>query len=129
MLPKRKRLRTFLDRMEAAPPSKSANEALALLSDVLNSVEDEFSEVPYNPHLWKSDGRMYPPQKDNVRKVPDRPSLRRYRHLNHNTFIGQNGSIRIETISGELLLDKAGADGSKTVELDAGMETGSGKFR
>lgn len=118
MLPKPKRLRIFLERMEAAPPLNSANEALALLSDVLNSVEDEFSEVPYNPHLWKSDGRMYPPQEDNARKVPNRPLLRRYRHLNHNTFIGQNGSIRIETISGKLLLDKAGADGRKTEELD-----------
>jgi len=118
MLAIQKRLKIFLERMKVEPPGNSANKALALLSDVLNAVEDEFSGVPYNPRLPKTDGRMYPPLEDSVRRVPAHPSLKRYRHVNHNTFIGKNGSIRIETISGKVLLDKAGADGRKTDELD-----------
>ena len=119
MLPKQKRLKIFLKRMENATPAGSADEALNLLANVLNKVEDEFSDVPYNPHLWKTDGRMYPPQEDNVREVPDHPSLQRYRSVNHNTFIGKNGSIRIETVSGRVLLDQPGPDGKKAFDLEA----------
>jgi hypothetical protein len=109
----------FLERLGAEDPAGSADQALALLAGILNSVEDEFSGVPRNPSLWKSDGRMYPPQEDNFRMVPNRASLRRCRSKGHNTYLGQNGSIRIETLDGAILLDKAGADGRKTHELDS----------
>ena len=69
----------FFERLEAAPPASSADEALDLLAKTLNAVEDEHSGVEYNPDAWKDDGRMYPPKEDNRRAVPDRPSLRRYR--------------------------------------------------
>jgi hypothetical protein len=118
MFSKEKRLKIFLERMEVAQSAGSADEALTLLTSVLNAVEDEFSSVPNNPTLWKTDGRMYPPKADNIRSIPNRPSLQRYRHVNHNTFIGQNGSIRIETVTGKVLMDKAGADGRKTGDLD-----------
>lgn len=116
---KRESLRAFLERLEAAPSARTGDEALTVLADTLNTVEDKFSGVPNNPSLWRTDGRMYPPQEDNRRNVPDRPSVRRYRSADHNTFIGLNGSIRIETLEGKALLDKAGRDGRRAYDLDA----------
>lgn len=118
MLSKGKRLEMLLERMEAAPPARSAEEALDLVAKILNAVEDEHSGVEYNPEAWKDDGRMYPPKEDNRREVPDRPSLRRYRSAKHNTFIGSNGAIRIQDLDGKVLLDKPGRDGRKTHDLD-----------
>jgi len=108
----------FLGRLSAGAPAISAGHALALLSETLTAVEDEFSGVPCHPVLWRSDGRMYPPQKDSFRNVPGHPSLCRCRSKDHNTYFGQNGSIRIETTDGRILLDKSGADGRKTHQLD-----------
>jgi hypothetical protein len=118
VLSKGKRLKVFLEKLEAASPAISADEALALLAKTLNEVEDEHSGVEYNPDAWKDDGRMYPPREDNRREVSDRPSLRRYRSAKHNTFIGLNGSIRIQDLDGKVMLDKPGQDGRKTHDLD-----------
>jgi hypothetical protein len=120
VLPKKERFRIFLRRLKAAKCATSADEALQLLSTILNDTEDEFSNVPHNPHAWQNDGRMYPPQEDNRRRVPGHPALRRYRSARHNTFIGSNGSIRIETCAQrpEILLDKPGCDGRKTDDLN-----------
>jgi hypothetical protein len=112
-------MQIFLERLGAAKPAGSAGQALALLAENLNAVEDEHSGVQYNPNLWQDDGRMYPPQEDNRRTVPDRPSLRRYRSAEHNTFIGLNGSIRIQDLDGKVMLDKPGRNGRKTHDLDA----------
>jgi hypothetical protein len=85
----------------------------------LNTVEDEHSGVEFNPTPWKDDGRMYPPQEDNRRAVPDRPSVWRYRSAKHNTFVGTNGSIQIQDLDHKVILDKPGLDGRKTHDLDA----------
>jgi len=61
---------------------------------------------------------MYGPREDSRRSVPGQPSVARYRSAAHNTHIGQNGSIRIETLEREVLLDKPGSDGRKAGELD-----------
>ncbi|MDX1951035.1 MAG: hypothetical protein SFY81_02560 [Verrucomicrobiota bacterium] len=119
MLSKKERLQIFLERLEAASATSSADDALRLLSNILNAVEDEFSGIPSNLLRWNMDDRMYPPREDNRRSVPGRPSLTRYRSAAHNTFIGINGSIRIETVeANRVLLDKPGADGRKTHEMD-----------
>jgi hypothetical protein len=118
MVSRKQRLRTFAKRLESAADANTLAAALDLLGTTLNDVEDEFSGVPSNPLLWKSDGRLYPPQEDSGRSVPDRPSLRRYRSVGHNTFLGQNGAIRIETLAGALILDKPGADGRRAFDLD-----------
>jgi hypothetical protein len=110
VLSKQERFAIFLARLEAAPPADSAESALALLSKLLTRVEDELSEIPENPSPWKSDGRMYPPQKDNARLITGYPGITRYRHVSHNTLIGPKGAIRIETLTREVLLDKPGAD-------------------
>lgn len=83
-------------------------------------VEDEHSGIENNPNAWRTDGRMYPPQKDSRRAVADRPSLSRYRSVRHNTFIGANGSLQIVDLQdGKVLLDKPGQDGRRVDELDA----------
>jgi len=117
VLPKRDRLGIFLERLRAATPVSSTDEALKLLSETLNAVEDEFSGVPPQADL-EGKVRMCPPQEDNRRAVGGRPSLRRYRSARHNTFIGVNGSIRIVDLDRKVLLDKAGGDGRKTHELE-----------
>ena len=103
MLSKGERLRIVYERLFDAPPAATANDALRLLSEVLNAVEDEFSSVPYNPLSWQSDGRMYPPQLDSERPVPGNPLLRRFRSKRHNTFFGANGSILIEDLDGNVI--------------------------
>jgi hypothetical protein len=119
VLSKTERFRIFLDQLAAETSATSIDGAVGLLFEILNAVEDEFSGIPCNPSSWMSDGRMYPPQKDNFRAVPDRPSLRRCRSKGHNTYFGQNGAIRIEALDGEILLDKPGADGRKAYDLDS----------
>jgi hypothetical protein len=114
---KGKRLKLFLERLAEAPPANSADGAFDLLTAALNAVEDEFSGVSHRPESWRTDGRMYPPQEDSRVKCPEHPSLRKYRSKGHYNFIGANGSIRIETLEGEVLLDKPGRDGRKTHDL------------
>jgi hypothetical protein len=111
-------MKLFLERLEAERPTGSSDQALAFLAKHLNAVENEFSEVAYRPERWRTDGRMYPPQEDSRVRCAERPSLRKYRNKGHYNFIGINGSIRIETLDGKILLDKRGEDGRKTHELD-----------
>jgi hypothetical protein len=100
VLSKEERLRLFFERLKAARPASTAEEALRLVAETLISVEDEFSGVPYRPDNWRSDGRMYPPREDSRVKYSERPSLLKYRNRGHYSFIGINGSIRIETLDG-----------------------------
>jgi hypothetical protein len=119
MLSKVKRLEELLKRLDAAPPAKSGDAAFDLLAETLNAIEDEFSGVPFRPENWETDGRLYPPKEDSRVKYPERSSLRKYRNKGHYNYLGRNGSIRIETLDGKILLDKPGQDGRKTHELDA----------
>jgi len=108
---KAQRLVEFLRRLKWAAPASDAEEAFELIARTLNSVEDEFSGTPFDPSAWQTDGRLYPPQIDSRRDVPDRPDVTRYRSRSHNTFIAANGAIEIQTIDGVVLLAKPGADG------------------
>src|SRR5438552_10433005 len=119
VLPKKERLRMFLERLEAAPSANSADEALDLLAKALTAVEDEFSGTPNRPERWRTDGRLYPPQEDSRVKYPERPSLRKYRTKGNYIFVGLNGSISIETLEGEVLLDKSGRARRKERDPDA----------
>ncbi len=110
-LSKSERFREFLNRLQKSPPASSHDEAFKLLSDTLNQVEDELSEIPFRPEQWQTDGRMYPPEEDHAREVAGRDDLIRYRHKAHNTFIRDNGAIEIQDINGEFLFERPGADG------------------
>jgi hypothetical protein len=108
------RLAEFVRRMEAAPAVGSAKEAMTLLSRTLNQVEDELTDIPFDPDRWLIDGRLYPPVPDSAREVAGRPDLIRYRSRGHNTWIGPNGAIRIADIAtSSVVLDKPGADGCR----------------
>jgi len=113
ILGKLERFAIFVSRLMAAPCAGSAADAYMLLSDTLNAVEDESSGVPHDPSQWTSDDRMYPPQADSARDVAGRPELTRYRSKGHNTYIADNGAIRIETANRDLVLNKPGCSGNE----------------
>jgi hypothetical protein len=102
--------------MLAQPSAGTFDDARSLLARTLNSVEDELSRIPYDPGASLSDGRMYPPEDDAIRDVADRPGVKRLRSRSHNTFVRTNGAIRIETVTGEVLLDKPGRDGQRAFD-------------
>lgn len=110
-LSKVQRLEKILDRLLTAPPAATDEEALQQLADIITSVEDQFTSIPNNPTRWQNDGRLYPPQVDSRRDVSQAPSVKRYRSRGHNTFIGVNGAIEIQDISGHVLLSKSGWNG------------------
>jgi len=108
---KSERLAEFFRRMMQLPSAATFDGGFDQLSTTLNAVEDELSGIPYQPTLWFSDGRLYPPQLDNARAVPDSKEVKRLRSLQHNTFIASNGAIKIVRMDGVVLLEKPGADG------------------
>lgn len=113
---KHDRFQEFVNRLDKAPNARSHDAAFDLLTSTLNEVEDEFTDIPYRPEYWQTDGRMYPPEEDSARAVEGRPDVVRYRHKGHNTFIRDNGAIVVREITGQVRVEKPGADG-RGVEL------------
>lgn len=126
-LSKQQRVELIFAALHAAPPAASRQEALAMMDDAFRKIEDEHSGVPATP--FHSD-RLYPPVAGMARQVEGRPLLRRYRHTNHYTLIGENGAIvirvlvrgmvdSVSAIIGERTeFDKAGADGRRISEME-----------
>ena len=117
-LRKENRLKEFIRRLEKSPLVSSSQEAFALISETLNDVEDEHTNIPHSPNKWMDDGRMYPPQEDSKRDM-DNLKITRYRNKGHYTDIGDNGSFRIREVRGNksILIDKEGADKQKVGDL------------
>jgi hypothetical protein len=111
MEPKHVRLRVFLNRLAEAPPAESFDEAFQQIADILNTVEDELTDIPFDPDQWQSDGRIYPPQRDSERPLEDHANIRMFRSRSHRTLIGANGSIEIQATNGSVVFSKTGADG------------------
>ena len=106
------RLEIFYARLQEAAAAQTHDEAYALLCDTLNAVEDEFSGAPNNPVNWRTDGRLYPPQKDRVYAVSGFPEVLRYNSFKHDTYIASNGAIEVKLISsGDVQFSKLGANG------------------
>lgn len=114
---KEERIAEFLRRLEAQPSASSAEEALELISETLNEVEDELTDIPFDPEKWQTDGRLYPPQEDNARDVPGRDDLVCYRNRGHKTYIRSNGAIEIRDLRDQVIVSKQGSDG-RGVELE-----------
>ncbi len=121
---KQERLAEFKRRVLAAPAAQTYAEARQQLSDILNAVEDEMTDIPFNPDSQRSDGRMYPPH-DDFELASGHADWRRFRAARHNTVFGSNGSIWIleapppphAWASGTVVMDKPGRDGRRVQEL------------
>jgi len=113
MYPTRKeRLAEIFRRLAGLPPARSFREAWRQLAVVMNKVEDEMSGIPFDPGRWRSDGRLYPPQLGQERRVAGMRGVRVFRSVGHRTYIGRNGALEIRTLDGSQVFQKAGADGS-----------------
>jgi len=113
---KEERLEEFYRRLETLPTARTFDEAWDQVHTTLNTVEDELSGVPYNPANWRTDGRLYPPHLDGERAETPHPKVRRFRSVAHNTLIGQNGSIEIQTLDGAIVFSKPGADDRRIMD-------------
>jgi hypothetical protein len=102
------RLAIFFRRLEAAPPAKSAKEAVALVCKLIEEVEDEFCPLPREnpPPQLRFTGRMYAPQPDRIFPLANGVLMAATRR--HLIFCHANGAIQIEEIySGEIVFVKA----------------------
>jgi hypothetical protein len=122
-LSKRERLAVFFQRLLEREPAARHDEAMALIVTTLNGVEDEFSDVPYNPEEPGTDGRMYPPNERFRYPKWERAGVACYRQVAHATFVAGNGAveIRLRTGSelGRIIFEKAGKDGRKVSDHDS----------
>ena len=97
MKTKRERLQLIQARLAQAPCASTHDEAFAMLTNIVNEVEDEHSGVLYDPNAWMTDGRIYPPQLDS-KKSCDVAFARRYRTKGHHVFIGDHGAIVFQNV-------------------------------
>jgi hypothetical protein len=112
LIPKPVRLQVFLDELRKAALASNAGAAKKLIDDTLNAVEDDLTDIPYNPGQWRTDGRMYPVQEDNAGDVEGHPGITSYRSRKHETLIRENGAFEIrDANTGEVLISKPGSDG------------------
>ena len=108
---KKERLAEFIRRLESAPAASSFDGAYEFVCNTINAVEDELTAIPYDPSKWQTDGRMYPPQIDNVRSVRGRKDVKRFRTRFHSLLIAENGAMQIWDVRGRLIFEKNGANG------------------
>ena len=109
---RRERLEAFFQRLAWVPTASDHDEAMGQIVEILNRVEDEMTSIPYDPTFPANDGRMYPPQPDSRRSVPNRSDVVRYRSKRHSVLIGENGAIRVVDHRDEtIVFEKPGADG------------------
>jgi hypothetical protein len=95
-IPIDKRLEEYYRRLNEAPKAQSAEEALQIVGDTLNQLEDELSGIPRKnppPSPNMPDGRMYPPKEDYTKQNPDGSITAKSKA--HTVNIGKNGSITI----------------------------------
>ncbi|GLS95303.1 hypothetical protein [Piscinibacter gummiphilus] len=121
-LTKRERVSLYFAIIHDVPRGCSCKETKDFADSVLNTIEDEFSGVPYDEGDWKHDDRLYPAKEDNRRHSPvDEVSI--YRHKQHESYFGINGAIRVVQRTGKVFsVDLAGSDGLTIGDL---LESGT----
>ena len=108
------RLQELFVRLGSRPPFTSFAEAYETLVSTLEAGEDELTGIPNNPQNWKTDGRLYPPQRDDWFEVPGHSGITRMRTKAHNVFIASHGAIEIRTVkTDQVVFSKPGFDGRK----------------
>jgi hypothetical protein len=78
----------------------------------MREVEDELSGIPEDPNAaatLTTDGRMYPPH-DWFEKPSGSPRVRLFRLKRHQTWIGDNGALKIVSWQGTIEIDLPGSD-------------------
>jgi len=102
------RLAIFYRRLEAAAPATNAEEALSLVCRLIEQVEDEFCTVPREePQPLRFTGRMYAPQQDRVRRLPEGGVVADTRR--HRIYCQPDGTISIVQMpSRKTVMIKAG---------------------
>lgn len=122
-LSRRARLAEFFRRLLAALPPATHDQAMQLMADTLNAVEDEFSGIAYDPAETGTDGRMYAPKEQYRRPNEECPGVRCYRQVAHKTLVADNGAVEIrarvkqgDEVVETVLLEKAGHDGRKVAD-------------
>lgn len=114
MRPKYLRLAEILKRLHTAPACATDREVLSLVADVMNTVEDELSGLPYDPvdaTMLRLSERMYPPLDDS--EIPSMlPDVRCYRTLGHEVLVSATGALLIRRRNG-VELSKPGTDGKE----------------
>jgi hypothetical protein len=110
--PRQIRFAEFIRRLESMPLATSGEQVRKMIDATLNRVEDELSGVPYNPSQYKTDGRFYPVQDDNVEDYPGVPGVKLLRSRKHFTHIRDNGAFEIvDANTGIVVIEKLGSDG------------------
>ena len=113
MATKQERLREIMNRLRAASPFSDGQQARAELARIMREVEDELSGIPEDLNAaaaLTTDGRMYPAD-DRFEKTSGSPQVRLFRQKRHQTWIGQNGALKIASWQGTIEIDLPGADG------------------
>jgi len=88
------RLEVFYRRLKTAPPAASADEAMNLVCRLIEQVEDEFCPVlREEPPPLVFSGRMYAPQRDRMRRLPQGQLVANTRH--HRIYCQPDGAINI----------------------------------
>src|SRR5438445_146656 len=102
------RLVVFLQRLEAAAPAASADEAMALVCRLMEEVEEELCPIPREePPPLRFTGRMYAPRQDRMVRLPSGTLIAETRR--HRIFCKPNGAILIAHMpEGATILSKSG---------------------
>jgi hypothetical protein len=103
------RLEIFFQRLKAAQPASSAEEALTLVCRLIEEVEDELCPLPREnpPPRLRFTGRMYAPEKDRVRRLEGGQLVATARR--HRIYCQPSGAILIRDVhNNAIVLTKDG---------------------
>jgi|SRR5687768_13201870 len=98
------RLAEFFKRLKNAPPAASAQEALDLVCRLIEEVEDEMCPLPRQdpPPPVDRSARMYPPQGDHIKRLPNGLIIARTRR--HRVFCRPGGGISIVRVAARTVI-------------------------